>query len=125
MDDDVDILQEILDAEPVVTALGAPINVRRAAKAVRALRELAGSDDGVGVSAAWNRLTGALGARVTASLLSGPEWRSFCPISRPLDDYDTDEHSQVVWLGKAQRVIGRAIFDGDTFLGVKFDCEPI
>lgn len=125
MNDDVEILQEILDSEPVVKALGAPIDARKAAEAVRRLRSLAGTNDGAGVSGAFNALTGALGGRLMASLLSGPEWRSFCPINRPLDDYDADDHSQVVWLGQAQRVIGRAIFDGETFLGVKFDCEPI
>lgn len=122
-DDDLEILQELFDSEPAMKALGAPIGLRAAASAIRDLRSLASGEDGPAVAAAWDRLCGALGGRLTAALLSGPEWRSFCPIARPLDYYDNEDHSQVVWIGTAQRVIGRATFDGDTFLGVKFVVE--
>ena len=122
-DDDLEILQELFDSEPAMKALGAPIGLRAAASAIRDLRSLASGEDGPAVAAAWDRLCGALGGRLTAALLSGPEWHSFSPISRPLDDYDNEDHSQVVWIGSAQRVIGRATFDGDTFLGVKFVVE--
>ena len=122
-DDDLEILQELFDSEPAMKALGAPIGLRAAASAIRDLRSLASGEDGPAVAAAWDRLCGALGGRLTAALLSGPEWRSFCPIARPLDYYDNEDHSQVVWIGSAQRVIGRATFDGDTFLGVKFVVE--
>ena len=47
MNDDVEILQEILDSEPAVKALGAPIDARKAAEAVRRLRSLAGTFLGV------------------------------------------------------------------------------
>lgn len=117
--DDFEILQELFDSEPAVAALGAPINLKAAAAAISDLRRLARGDDGSAVAEAWNRLCGALGGRLTAALLSGPEWQSFCPISQPLDDYDSDDRSQVVWLG-SQKVVGRAEFDGDTFLGVRF-----
>ena len=123
-DDDLEILQELFDSEPAMKALGAPIGLRAAASAIRDLRSLASGEDGPAVAAAWDRLCGALGGRLTAALLSGPEWRSFCPIARPLDYYDNEDHSQVVWIGTAQRVIGRALFDGDTFLGVTFTAEP-
>lgn len=122
-DDDLEILQELFDSEPAMKALGAPIGLRAAASAIRDLRSLASGEDGPAVAAAWDRLCGALGGRLTAALLSGPEWRSFCPIARPLDYYDNEDYSQVVWIGSAQRVIGRATFDGDTFLGVKFVVE--
>lgn len=121
---DLEILQELFDSEPAVSALGAPINLKAAADAIRDLRRLAGGEDAVAVAGAWNRLCGALGGRLTAALLSGPEWQSFCPTSQPLDDYDSDDHYQVVWFGTAKKVIGRAAFDGDTFLGVRFTAEP-
>jgi hypothetical protein len=121
--DDIDIVQEILDSEPAVQALGFPINAKAAAEAVRTLRKLASGNDAGGICKAWNDLSGALGGRFTAAILSGAEWRSFCPISRPLDDYDADDRSQVVWIGSAHRVIGKALFQGDTFLGVKFEAE--
>ena len=122
-DDDLSILQELLDSEPAVQALGFTVNAANAADAIRTLRKLASGNDAEGICNAWNELAGALGGRFTAALLSGAEWRSFCPIARPLDDYDSDDRSQVVWIGTAQRVIGRALFDGDTFLGVKFVVE--
>jgi len=121
--DDIDILQEILDSEPAVQALGFPINAKAAAEAVRRLRKLAPGNNAEGICKAWNDLAGALGGRLTAAILSGAEWRSFCPTSRPLDDYDSDDRSQVVWIGSAHRVIGKALFQGDVFLGVKFDVE--
>ena len=121
--DDLEIMQELFDSEPAVAALGGPINLKAAAAAIRDLRRLAGGEDGSAIAAAWNRFCGAVGARLTAALLSGPEWQSFCPISRPLDDYDSGDRSQVVWIG-SQKVIGRAEFDGDTFLGVRFTAEP-
>jgi hypothetical protein len=123
-DDDLEILQELFDSEPAMKALGAPIGLRAAASAIRDLRSLASGEDGPAVAAAWNRLYGALGPRLTAALLSGPEWHSFCPISRPLDDYDNEDHSQVVWIGSAQRVVGRAVMDGEQFIGLKFTAEP-
>ena len=120
---DIDIIQELLDCEPVVKALGSPINARASVEAISDLSRLAGGSDGEAVAAAWNRLSGALGGPLTAALLSGAEWRSFCPISRPLDDYDSDDLSQVVWLGDGQRVIGRAIVKDNLVQGVKFTAE--
>ena len=124
MQDDIDIIQELLDAEPVVTALGSPINAKAAVEAVRSLRQLAGGDDGPAVEAAWNRLSGALGGYLTAALLSGSEWRSYCPIDRPLDDYDSDDLSQVVWLSETHKVIGRATVKNGVVLGVRFTTDP-
>jgi len=120
---DFDIIQELLDSEPVVKALGSPINARAAVEAISDLRRLAGGSNGQAVAAAWNRLSGALGGPLTAALLSGPEWKSYCPISRPLDDYDSDDTSQVVWLGEDKRVIGRAVVKDSVVLGVKFSAE--
>ena len=122
-DDDLSILQELLDSEPAVQALGFTVNAANAADAIRTLRKLAPGNDAEGICKAWNELAGALGGRFTAAILSGAEWRSFCPISRPLDDYDSDDRSQVLWIGTAQRVIGRALFDGETLIGVKFVVE--
>ena len=122
-DDDLSILQELLDSEPAVQALGFTVNAANAADAIRTLRKLAPGNDAEGICKAWNELAGALGGRFTAAILSGAEWRSYCPIARPLDDYDSDDRSQVVWIGSAQRVIGKALFQGDVFLGVKFTTE--
>ena len=123
-DDDLTIIQEILDSEPAVQALGFPLNAKAATEAVRTLRRLAPGNDAEGICMAWNSLTGALGPRLTASLLSGAEWRSFCPLSRPLDDYDSTDHAQVVWIGSAHRVVGHAVLDGEQFIGLKFIAEP-
>ena len=122
-DDDLSILQELLDSEPAVQALGFTVNAANAADAIRTLRKLAPGNDAEGICKAWNELAGALGGRFTAAILSGAEWRSYCPIARPLDDYDSDDRSQVVWIGSAHRVIGKALFQGDVFLGVKFTTE--
>jgi len=120
---DIDIVQEILDSEPAVQALGFPINAKAAAEAIRTLRKLAPGNDAEVICQAWNELSGALGGRFTAAILSGSEWRSFCPISRPLDDYDSDDVAQTVWIGSAHQVIGKALFQGEVFLGVKFSAE--
>jgi hypothetical protein len=124
MADELDVLQEIFDSEPAVSALGAPVGLRAAARAILDLRQLAGGEDGSAVAEAWNRLCGALGGRLTAALLSGPEWQSICPISGPLDEHDSGDRSQVVWLSGGEKVTGYAEFDGDTFLGVRFVTEP-
>ena len=121
---DIDIIQELLDSEPVVTALGSPINATEAVAAIRRLRELAGGTNSPAIAEAWDRLSGALGGPLAAALLSGPEWHSFCPISRPLDDYDSDDTSQVVWLSDAQKVVGRASVTDGVVRGIKFTAEP-
>jgi hypothetical protein len=122
--EDIDIVQELLDSEPAVQALGFPVRAKAAAEVIRTLRKLAPGNDVDGICKAWNSLSGALGPRLTAALLSGPDWQSFCPISRPLDDYDSTDHTQVVWIGSAHRVVGNAVFDGKTFLGLQFTAEP-
>lgn len=121
MNDDSRILQELLDSEPVVAALGFPLDAKAAVAAIRQLRAVAPSEDAGAVCAAWESLSGAIGPRLTAALLSGAEWRSFCPISRPLDDYDATDDSQVVWIGGGRRVVAKAAMDGSTLLGVRFD----
>jgi len=121
MSDDLNILQELLDSEPVMTALGFPIDAAAAVQAIRRLREVAPGDDAGAVRDGWDALAGAVGPKLTAALLSGPEWRSFCPIGRPLDDYDSSDVSQVVWIGNGQRVIAQAVMDGGALLGVRFD----
>ena len=123
-DDDLTIFQEILDSEPAVKALGFPVNAKAAAEAIRTLRRLAPGNDAEGICRAWNSLSGALGPRLTASLLSGVDWRSYCPISRPLDDYDVSDHAQVVWIGSAHHVVGLAVLEGEQFIGLKFTAEP-
>lgn len=120
--DDIDILQELFDSEPVVAALGSPLGLRNAALAIKQLRVVASGDDAAAVAQAWTRLCGALGGRLTAALLSGPEWATLCPPSRPRDDYDADDRSQVVWLSDSQKVVATAVMDGDQFIGVRFDC---
>jgi hypothetical protein len=124
MENELEILQQLFDSEPAVKALGGPIGLRAAASAIRDLRSLARGEDGPAVAEAWNRLCGAVGGRLTAALLSGPEWQSFCPIARPLDDYDSDDRAQVVWVSDTSKVTGRALFDGLDFLGVEFAYEP-
>lgn len=123
MADDLELVQLLFDTEPVANALGFPVNATAFTKAVRAIRERAVSGDPEKIAAAWNELAGALGHKLTASLLSGEEWRWICPPVRPLDDYDSDELSQAVWVGGGRKVIGRAVMDGDRFVGLRFAVE--
>lgn len=123
MTDDLYTLQKLLDTEVVIDALGFPINLQALFSAANDLKRLAPSQDASGVAAAWDRVTGAIGPKLTAALLSSPEWPLLCPLRGPLDDYDSGDHTQVVWLGDTQKVVATAVMDGDQFIGVRFDCE--
>lgn len=123
MSDDVDLLQMLLDSEPVAGALGFPINAKAFATAVRAIREAAAQGKPEPLAAAWNALAGAIGPKLTASLLSGEEWQWICRPTKPLDEYDSTDLSQAVWISESSQVVGRALFDGDHLLGVRFEVE--
>ena len=114
---DVGLIQLLFDSEPVISALGFPVNAEAFAAPVRGIRAAKTADE---VAAAWNALAGALGPKLTASLLSGEEWRWIAPPTRPLDDYDSDDLCQTIWLGPDATVIGRAEMDGSHLLGVRF-----
>lgn len=123
MEHDLDILQLLLDSEPVMAALGFPINAQGFATSVRAVREASAIASPDQVAAAWNALAGAIGPNLTASLLSGEEWKWVCRPTKPLDDYDSTDLSQTVWVGDSSQVVGRALFDGNHLLGVRFEVE--
>lgn len=121
---DLDLVQLLFDSEPVTSALGFPVNAAAFAKAVTAVRKAADQGSPERIAAGWNALAGSLGPALMASLLSGEEWRWICRPTRPLDDFDCDDHSQAVWVGDESVVIGRAQFDGTHLLGVRFDVVP-
>lgn len=123
MSDALQAIQDLLDAEVVVDALGFPVNVKAMAAAVSDLKRLAPSQDAAAVARAWEQLAGAIGPKLTAALLSSADWPRFCPLRGPLDDYDSGDLTQVVWLGDTQKVVGTAVMDGGRFIGVRFDCE--
>lgn len=122
MIDPLQTIQDLLDADVVVEVLGFPISVKSLGEAASDLKQLAPSQDAAGVAAAWERFAGAIGPKLTAALLSSPDWQRFCPMRAPLDDYDAGDHTQVVWLGDAQKVVAAAVMDGDRLIGVRFDC---
>ena len=116
----LDLIQELLDFDPLVQTLGWPVNAEAYCAAVQELR--AATDAGA-VCEAWNRIAGSLGPRLTAAILSGTEWRVIGQAKGPLDDYDSDDLSQAVWVGGGQKVVGRAQMDGDHLVGVRFTVE--
>lgn len=124
MAEDIDILQELLDSEAVMSALGFPVNAQQAVDAIKDLRRLSGSQDSAGVRKAWETLSGALGPRLMASFLSGPDWAKLCPLRHPLDDYASGDLTQEVWLGNSRKVVATAAMDGEEFVGVTFTDEP-
>lgn len=115
---DVELIQLLFDFEPVISALGFPVNAEAFVASVRGIRAAKTADE---VAVGWNALAGALGPRLTASLLSGEEWRWIAPPTRPLDDYDSDDLTQAVSVGDDATVIGRAVMDGAHLLGVRFE----
>jgi hypothetical protein len=123
MADDLELLQLLFDTEPAANALGFPVNAAAFVKAVRAIRERAVSGEPEKIAAAWNELAGALGPKLTAALLSGEEWRWICPPTLPLDEYDSDDLSQAVWVGSGHKVIARATMDGEHLIGLRFAAE--
>jgi hypothetical protein len=120
MSDDLHLVQLLFDSEPVVGSLGFPVNAQAFVAAVKAIRT---NNRPESLADAWNALAGALGPKLTASMLSGEEWRWIAPPSRPLDDYDADDHSQAVWVDDEAMVMGRAFFDGSHLTGVRFTVE--
>lgn len=124
MADDLGVFQELLDAEVLVEALGFPVNASKAVAAIKELRRLAPSQDAAAVAKAWERLSGAIGPKLTAALLSSADWPRLCPLRGPLDNYDSGDHHQVVWLGEHQKVVATAVMDGGALLGVRFTVEP-
>ena len=115
---DVGLIQLLFDSEPVISALGFPVNAEAFAASVRGISAAKTADE---VAAAWNALAGAVGPKLTAALLSGEEWRWISPPTRPLDDYDSDDLTQAVSVGDDATVIGRAVMDGAHLLGVRFE----
>jgi hypothetical protein len=115
-------IQDLLDAEVVVDALGFPSNVKALGEAAGDLKRLASLQDGAGIPAAWDRFAAAIGPKPTAALFSSADWPRFCPLRGTLDDYDTADLTQVVWLGDTQKVVATAVMDGDRLVGVRFDC---
>lgn len=123
MNSDLELLQMLLDSEPAITALGFPINAQAFTQAVRAIREASASSSPERVATAWNALAGAIGPKLTAAFLSGEEWTWICRPTKPLDDYDSTDLSQAVWVSESSQVVGRALLDGQHLLGVRFDVE--
>jgi hypothetical protein len=120
MSDEVQLVQLLFDSEPVVRALGFPVDAQAFVAAVKTIRSQGKPEL---LADAWNALAGSLGPKLMASMLSGEEWRWISPPTRPLDDYDADDHSQAVWVGDELMVIGRAQFDGPNLTGVRFTVE--
>jgi hypothetical protein len=119
---DLDMVQGLLDLETVTKALGFPVNASSYASAVRALRE---ARDAGSVCDAWNGIAGALGPQLVAAILSSDDWRAIARPTRPLDDYDSDDLSQAVWVGDKAQVVGRAQMDGDHLVAVRFVVESL
>jgi hypothetical protein len=120
MSSETELLQLLFDSEPVMDALGFPVNAEAFITAAMAIRDASEPEQ---VADAWNALVGSLGPKLTASLLSGEEWRWIGRPDRPLDDYDSDDHSQAVWMNDEVTVVGRAQFDGSHLQGVRFSVE--
>jgi hypothetical protein len=120
MSSETELLQLLFDSEPVMDALGFPVSAEAFVAAVKAIRDATEPEQ---VTDAWNALAGSLGPKLTASLLSGEEWRWIGRPDRFLDDYDSDDHSQAVWVDDEVMVVGRAHFDGSHLQGVRFSVE--
>ena len=116
----LDLVQELLDCESVTKALGFPVNATSYASAVRALRD---ARDAEAVLTAWNGIAGSVGPQLVAAILSSDDWRAIARPTRPMDDYDSDDLSQAVWVDDVAQVVGRAQMDGDHLVAVRFVVE--
>lgn len=113
-------IQDLLDTESVVGQLGFPVNAQAYSDAVDALRAATRAAE---VCDAWNRIAGAIGPQLTAAILSCDDWRMIGQPTRPLDDYDSDDQSQAVWVSDSQKVMGHAQVDGKHLVAVVFSVE--
>jgi hypothetical protein len=116
----IELVQELLDTEAVVGRLGFPINATAYALAVQNLRKATNSH---AACEAWIRIAGSIGPQLVAAILSSDDWRAIARPSRPLDDYDSDDLSQAVWVDDVSQVVGRAQMDGDHLVAVRFVVE--
>ena len=121
--DDLALVKDLLDSEVVVEALGFPFNVTAAVHSLRDLRSLAAGNDAAAVCVAWSQLSGAVGPKLMAAMLSCPDWERLCPLRYPLDEYGASDHEREVWLSDKHKVVARARMDGTTFLGLAFAVE--
>ena len=114
-------LQDLLDTETVMARLGFPVDAQAFSAAIEDLRSAGTADE---VRDAWNAIAGSIGPTLMAEILSCDDWRMFARPTRPLDDYDSDDHSQAVWIDDTAKVMGRAEMDGDRLVAVRFFVEP-
>jgi hypothetical protein len=118
----IELLQELLDTEAVAERLGFPINASAYAQAVRDLKKATNANEACD---AWKGIAGAIGPQLIAAILSSDDWRAIARPTRPLDDYDSDDLSQAVWVGDKAQVVGRAQMDGDHLVAVRFVVESL
>jgi hypothetical protein len=113
-------LQDLLDTETVMARLGFPVDAAAYSAAIEHLRSARTADE---VCKAWNAIAGSIGPTLTAEILSCDDWRLIERPTRPLDDFDSDDNSQAVWVDYKAQVIGRAEMDGDRLVAVRFAVE--
>jgi len=114
-------LQDLLDTETVMARLGFPVDAAAYSAAIEGLRSAGTADE---VCSAWNAIAGSIGPTLTAEILSCDDWRLIARLTRPLDDVDSDDQSQAVWVDETVKVIGRAELDGGQLVAVRFFVEP-
>lgn len=118
---DFDAIQDLLDTEAMMNRTGFPVCGKSYAQAVR---DLHAATTAAQVCEAWNAIAGSIGPQLTGDILSTDDWRDLARPTRPLDDYDSDDDSQAVWVDDSAQVIGRAEMDGGRLVAVRFFVEP-
>ncbi len=123
---DLEIIQSLLDTDTAKGALGVQIDVKEFATAVRDLRcvcsvfESSPSD----VMDAWNAVSRAAGAAVTASMLRSLQSWIWIPYShgKAIGGFRSHDDYTVVWIGRESHVVASAKSKGG-LTTTAFECR--
>jgi len=117
MTEEREIIQWLLDSEPVGTSLGWPINLEGLVQAVR--RIVTGSRSKPGnpreVAAAWKSLCVAIGPALTEAIVESGDWWCLTPPPEL-----TVPFGVAVWECGDRRVVGRRVVSNKQFVDYEF-----
>ncbi len=115
--DERDIIQWLLDSEPVGTSLGWPINLEGLVQAVRRIVASSRSKPGNPreVAAAWKGLCVAIGPALTEAIVESEDWWCLTPPPEL-----TVPFGVAVWASGDRRVVGRRVVRDGRFVDYEF-----
>lgn len=115
--DEREIVQWLLDSEPVGMSLGWPIGLDQLVDAIRQIVTLS-NEKGVepsAIASAWNSFTAAVGPTLTEAIVESDDWH--CLSAPPETSVPL---GTVVWERGDRCVVGRRVLRGGHFVNFEF-----